>query len=99
MELGRLVGRGDALDELWAMVVFLVVDGTYDEAGIARWLCSPSPGLAGRRPVDVFGEADALIRVRHVAEQHLMMAGSAPEDLIDLPPSPAGRGRASRGPR
>lgn len=102
-DLALLVDRADleadrasaAFAELWALVGFLVADGTYDEEDIVLWLSSPRGELAGRRPIDLLAEGGELAAVWSAAEQHLLAAGLDRGDFIELPPvRAAGRGRA-----
>jgi len=48
--------RWEQLDDLRAIIGFMLADGTYDEAGILAWLRSRQPDLELRRPLDVLGE-------------------------------------------
>lgn len=52
---GRLAGRWAPIDDLCAIVGFLLSDGTYDEEAIVAWLRSRRPELEHARPLDVLG--------------------------------------------
>jgi hypothetical protein len=51
----RLAARWEPIDDLCAIVGFLLSDGTYDEAGVLAWLRSRHPELDQNRPLDVLG--------------------------------------------
>jgi hypothetical protein len=55
---GRIAARWQPIDDLCAIVGFLLSDGTYDEEGVAAWLRSRRPELGQMRPLDVLGAGD-----------------------------------------
>ena len=55
---GRLATRWAPIDDLCAIVGFLLSDGTYDESGVVAWLRSRRPELGHERPLDVLGAGD-----------------------------------------
>lgn len=67
---GRLAGRWGPVDDLCAIIGFLLSDGTYDEEGVLAWLRSRHPELAQRRPLDALGAGD-FSSVFEAAEQTL----------------------------
>lgn len=57
--------RWEALDDLRAIIGFMLAEGTYDdEEGIVSWLRSRQPDLNLQRPLDVLGEGrfDEVLR-------------------------------------
>ena len=53
---GRLASRWAPIDDLCAIVGFLLSDGTYDEEGVVAWLRSRRPELNQSRALDALGE-------------------------------------------
>lgn len=52
---GRMAGRWEPIDDLCAIIGFLLSDGTYDEEGITAWLRTRHPELNQERPLSVLG--------------------------------------------
>lgn len=72
----RVAGRWAPIDDLCALVGYLLSDGTYDEEAVVAWLRSRRPELGLARPLDVLGDGrftDAF----HAAE-HLLAPVHAP---------------------
>jgi hypothetical protein len=51
----RLASRWAPIDDVCAIIGFLLSDGTYDEASVLAWLRSRHPELNQDRPLDVLG--------------------------------------------
>lgn len=86
--LTRQTERWDPVDDLCALVCFVLSDGTYDEEGVIAWMRSRQPELDNERPLDVLrtGDFDA---VRAAAEQALLSVRVDPAELVPLPRRPA----------
>jgi hypothetical protein len=53
---GRLAARWAPVDDLCAIIGFLLSDGTYDEEGVVAWLRSRRPELNQARPLEALGQ-------------------------------------------
>lgn len=61
--VGGIPEARGAVDDLSAMVSFLLADGTYDERGAIEWLRARNPRLDFARPLDLLGKGgfDAVL--------------------------------------
>jgi hypothetical protein len=91
----RLAERWDPIDDLRALICFLLSDGSYDEEGIVAWLRSRQPELESRRPLDVLGAGD-FDAVQEAAERVLRSVEAEPSELVPLPRRPAKTRLSSR---
>ncbi len=84
----RLAERWGPVDDLCALICYLLSDGTYDEEGIVAWLRSRRPELDRRRPLDVLREGD-FDAVMAAAEQALISVEAVESELVPLPRRPS----------
>lgn len=81
------------VDDLCAIVSYLLADGTYDERGALAWLRSRHPDLAQQRPLAILGsgEFDGVLRAAEIT------LGAAPNPTAPQPPGPITQAIAAQG--
>ncbi len=80
----KATARWQELDDLRAIVGYLLSDGTYDEAGIIAWLRSRHRDLRLQRPLDLLREG----RFEDVLDAAERALGPMPSDDPIGPPTP-----------